>query len=169
MKTREAMALATLEWAAWFNLHRLLEVIGDIHRPEPRPTTIGNAPRPTPWWPHLNQTASTEPGTIYHSLRRGRSPDCDGNDTVTRVPCPSSLSLTDGTSVADNVANRRADGLLNEATNIHHRRNGTWPSLHQLAGSRTAWRCVLTRRLEKSFSTHAVTGYPPDLVTVQVI
>ena len=30
MKTREAVELATLEWVAWFNHHRLLEPIGYI-------------------------------------------------------------------------------------------------------------------------------------------
>lgn len=29
-KTREAVELATLEWVAWFNHHRLLEPIGYI-------------------------------------------------------------------------------------------------------------------------------------------
>jgi len=29
-KSREAVALATLEWVAWFNYHRLLEPIGNI-------------------------------------------------------------------------------------------------------------------------------------------
>lgn len=29
-KTREAVELATLEWVAWFNHHRLLEPIGGI-------------------------------------------------------------------------------------------------------------------------------------------
>ena len=29
-KTRESVELATLEWVAWFNHHRLLEPIGNI-------------------------------------------------------------------------------------------------------------------------------------------
>ena len=29
-KTKEAVEMATLEWVAWFNHHRLLEPIGDI-------------------------------------------------------------------------------------------------------------------------------------------
>ena len=29
-KTKESVELATLEWVAWFNHHRLLEPIGDI-------------------------------------------------------------------------------------------------------------------------------------------
>ncbi|GAC1525455.1 MAG: hypothetical protein NVS2B4_01460 [Ramlibacter sp.] len=29
-KTKEGVALATLEWVAWFNHHRLLEPIGNI-------------------------------------------------------------------------------------------------------------------------------------------
>ena len=29
-KTKESVELATLEWVAWFNHHRLLEPIGDV-------------------------------------------------------------------------------------------------------------------------------------------
>ena len=37
-KTKEAVALATLEWVAWFNHHRLLEPIGDIPPAEAKAT-----------------------------------------------------------------------------------------------------------------------------------
>ena len=43
-KTLEALELAKLEWMAWFNHHRLLEPIGYLRRPRPRPTTIANSP-----------------------------------------------------------------------------------------------------------------------------
>jgi len=43
-KTKAAVELATLEWVAWFNHHRLLEPIGYTRRPRPRQTTTGNSP-----------------------------------------------------------------------------------------------------------------------------
>jgi len=41
-KTKEALELATLEWVAWFNHHRLLSSFGIFHRLKLRLTTTGS-------------------------------------------------------------------------------------------------------------------------------
>ena len=69
-KTKEAVELATLEWAAWFNNHRLLEPIGYIPPAEAEATCItGNAPvKPPSWQPDLDQRTSTKPGAIHYGV-----------------------------------------------------------------------------------------------------
>ena len=53
-RSLEAVEFATLEWVDWFNNRRLLEPIGNIPRPRPKPTTT---PRwTTSPWPRSTQT-----------------------------------------------------------------------------------------------------------------
>jgi transposase InsO family protein len=48
-KTKEAVELATLEWVAWFNDHRLLEPIGYIRPQKLKQTTTANSPVKPRW------------------------------------------------------------------------------------------------------------------------
>ncbi len=67
-KTRESVELATLEWVAWFNHHRLMEPLGYIPPAEAEANyyrqfsnTIAAAGI------NLNQPASTIPGAVHES------------------------------------------------------------------------------------------------------
>ena len=65
-KAKEAVELATLQWLARFNDHRLLEPFGHIPPAEAEATTTGNSPARLPRGkPDLNQPASTESGAVH--------------------------------------------------------------------------------------------------------
>lgn len=62
-KTKQAVELATLEWVARFNHHRLMGPLGHVLQPNSKPITIDNAlvrPRPS----DLNKMASAKAGVI---------------------------------------------------------------------------------------------------------
>jgi len=67
-KTKEAPALATLEWVPWFNHQRLLNRLGVFPRPKLKKITIGNSEvKPLPR-NDLTQQASLKLGAV-HRLR----------------------------------------------------------------------------------------------------
>jgi len=76
-KSREAVELATLEWVAWFNNHRLLESIGYIPPAEAEANYYRRLANNTVNVADLNQTASTEPGAVQDTHPLPRYPALD--------------------------------------------------------------------------------------------
>ena len=75
-KTKQAVELATLEWVAWFNHHRLMEPLGYIPTGRVRgqlPSTTLVGPRPS----DLNQRASAIPRAIQYDAAYQRQQRLD--------------------------------------------------------------------------------------------
>ena len=59
-KTKESLELATLEWLAWFNHHRLLEPIGYIPPAEAEENYYRQSTSQAAMWVRLNPTGLQE-------------------------------------------------------------------------------------------------------------
>jgi transposase len=64
IKELAAVEWATLAWVDWFNHRRLLEPIGYIHPPRPKPPMTTKPPS-QPWLRDSHQPASGIPGAVH--------------------------------------------------------------------------------------------------------